>query len=223
MNASPRPPMTLLLIGIAGLVLLGVWLLPGDEGRGSPDQRDDETLTVPEDVTVVGVEQGVVSGTAGLSVGLGSSNGELASASFRSSTETYGESRMPVGRRVVVGRWEVQVAAPDDGYTEFWIRDHDREAGEPVALRPPGGTRGYPPGFSVQLHQWDGETAQLTVAVRTDPDARTIEGWEEQDVELTAGSSAEVHGYRLTWHDRVDDELQVVLRGPDGGPVMEAR
>jgi hypothetical protein len=216
-----RLPLTLLLAvtTVAGLVIAS--LLPaGDDADPDPDEQE---LTVPEDVRVVGVEQGVMGGTTGLNIGLSHSDGTLASAYFATAAETYGESRMPLGRRVVVGSWDIELAVSDEDYAEFWVRERDRDPAEPVALRPPGGTRSYPPGFSVHLQLWDGDVAVLTVAVRVDPEARTVEGWEERDLELAEGETVEVQGYRISWHDRVDDELQVTLEGPDGDPVLGAR
>jgi hypothetical protein len=221
MTAARRLPLTLLLAAatVAGLVVAS--LVPASEDdRGGQDPEDEE-LTVPDDATVVGVEEGVMSGISGLNIGLSRSDGTLASAHFATVAETYGESRMPVGRRVVVGGWDIELALLDDDYAEFWVREVDRDPAEPVALRPPGGTRSYPPGFSVHLRLWDGDAALLTVAVRVDPEDRTIEGWEERDLELTEGETVEVQGYRIAWHDRVDDELQVTLQGPDGEPVVD--
>jgi hypothetical protein len=221
MTTSRRLPLTPLLAAATVVALVVASLLGAGEDAGDEKNPDDEELTVPEDATVVGVEEGVMSGTSGLDIGLSRSDGTLASAHFATAGETYGESRMPLGRRVVVGGWEIELALLDDDYAEFWVRDRDRDPAEPVGLRPPGGTRSYPPGFSVHLRLWDGEAALLTVAVRTDLEDRTIEGWEERDLELTEGETVEVHGYRIAWHDRVDDELLVTLHGPDGEPVVE--
>jgi hypothetical protein len=226
MTAVRRLPLTLLLAAatVAGLVVAP--LLPasedaGEDANGEQDPEDEE-LTVPDDATVVGVEQGVMSGISGLNIGLSRSDGTLASAHFATASETYGESRMPVGRRVVVGDWDIELGLLDDDYAEFWVREVDRDPAEPVGLRPPGGTRSYPPGFSVHLRLWDGDAALLTVAVRVDPEDRTIEGWEERDLELAEGETVEVDGYRIAWHDRLDDELLVTLHGPDGEPVADA-
>lgn len=219
-TSSRRPPLALLLVAATVVGLVVASLVDPGTGAGGDADRDQAQPAVPRDATVIGVEQGVRGGISGLDIGLSRSDGTLASAHVATAAETYGESRMPVGRRVVVGSWDLELALLDDDYAEFWAREIDRDPAEPVALRPPGGTRSYPPGFSVHLRLWHGEAALLTVAVRLDDEDGTIEGWEERDVELTEGEVVEVHGYRIAWHDRVDDELLVTLHGRDGEPVF---
>jgi hypothetical protein len=69
MTTSRRLPLTLLLAAATVVALVVASLLGAGEDAGDEKNPDDEELTVPEDATVVGVEEGVMSGTSGSTSG----------------------------------------------------------------------------------------------------------------------------------------------------------
>jgi hypothetical protein len=207
------------------LALAGLLLLPAACSGGStvsPDPQED--TVIPDDVTELVLYQrfpDTYDGPAGgLDAVLIDSDGQVASLQLSSDVEEVGETRIEAGRRMVVGYWEVEIRELDDTLAVLWIRDHDRDPNEPVGLRLPGGGRNYPPGFVVEIKALDDDAARLEVMVRTDPSAPGAAGWEVVDATLPVGETIEVHGYRVTWHDRHEDELFVRIERPDGTPIV---
>jgi hypothetical protein len=213
-----RPGRRAWFAALASVTLLHTGCATADD---PVDDTEEQESTVAEDVERVGVVQGTISSHGGLRIGLTSTTDGAASADIKTGPENYYENHMPVGRRVVVGIWEIEVLEVDDGYAAFAIRDHDRDPTEPVALRVPSAQRSYPPGVSVKLLDFSDGGAELEVAVRTAPDAAAKhDQWQQELVTLDEGGTVEVHGYGIAWHERRDDELLVTITRPDGSELV---
>lgn len=204
------------------LALAGLLLLPAACSGGSTVSPDPQEETViPDDVTQLILFQRVpdiFDGPAGgLDAVLIDSDGEFATLQLSSDVEVSAETMIVEGRRMMVGYWEVEIHELDDKLAVLWIRDYDRDPNEPVGLRLPGGGRNYPPGFVVNIKGLDDDEARLEFKIRTGP---SRDDWDFVEHMLPAGETIEVHGYRVTWHDRQGDELFVRIERPDGTPIV---
>jgi hypothetical protein len=210
--------------GMIRLALAGLLLLPVACSGGSTLSPNQEDTVIPDDVTQLILYQRVPDAYDGPAGGLDAvlidSDGQVASLQLSSEVELVGETRIEAGRRMIVGYWDVEVRELDDKLAVLWIRDHDREPNEPVGLRLPGGGRNYPPGFVVDIKGLDDDAARLAFKIRIDPSDPSAGGWEFVDATLQAGETIEVHGYRVTWHDRQGNELFVRIERPDGSSIV---